>query len=47
VVPLFYTRDDSGLPREWIVRMKRAMQTLAPKFNSNRMVEDYVRRIYL
>jgi glucan phosphorylase len=26
--------------------MKRAIQTLAPKYNSNRMVEDYVRRIY-
>jgi starch phosphorylase len=46
VVPLFYTRDDSGLPRQWIAMMKRAIQTLAPKYNSNRMVEDYVRRIY-
>jgi starch phosphorylase len=46
VVPLFYTRDEKGLPREWIAMMKRAIETLAPKFNSNRMVEDYVRRIY-
>ena len=46
VVPLFYTRDDNGLPRQWIAMMKRAIETLAPKFNSNRMVEDYVRRIY-
>ena len=46
VVPLFYNRDDNGLPRQWIAMMKRAIQTLAPKYNSNRMVEDYVRRIY-
>jgi starch phosphorylase len=46
VVPAFYTRDDKGVPRQWIAMMKRAIQTLAPKFNSNRMVEDYVRRIY-
>jgi starch phosphorylase len=46
VVPLFYNRDSSGLPRQWIAMMKRAIQTLAPKYNSNRMVEDYVRRIY-
>ena len=46
VVPLFYTRDDQGLPRQWIAMMKHAIETLAPKFNSNRMVEDYVRRIY-
>ncbi len=46
VVPLFYRRDKSGLPRQWIAMMKRAIQTLAPKYNSNRMVEDYIRRIY-
>jgi len=46
VVPLFYTRDERGLPRNWIAMMKRAIQTLAPKFNSNRMVEDYARKIY-
>jgi len=26
--------------------MKRAIQTLAPKYNSDRMVEEYARRIY-
>ena len=47
VVPLFYTRDQSGLPRQWLAMMKRAIQTLAVKYNSNRMVEDYVRQVYL
>ena len=46
VVPTFYARDDKGLPRQWIAMMKHAIQTLAPRFNSNRMVEDYVRRVY-
>jgi starch phosphorylase len=45
-VPRFYTRDEKGLPRQWIAMMKRAIETLAPRFNSNRMVEDYVRNIY-
>lgn len=45
VVPLYYSRED-GLPRQWIARMRRAIQTLAPQFNSNRMVEEYARRIY-
>jgi len=26
--------------------MKRAIQSLAPKYNSDRMVEDYVHQIY-
>jgi len=46
VVPLFYTRDKSGLPRQWIAMMKSAIQTLAPKYNSNRMVEDYISSVY-
>jgi glycogen phosphorylase len=46
VVPLFYQRDNDGLPRNWIAMMKRAIQTLAPKYNSDRMVEEYARKIY-
>jgi hypothetical protein len=26
--------------------MKRSIQSLAPKYNSDRMVEDYARKIY-
>lgn len=46
VVPTYYDRDSSGLPHRWVAMMKRAIQTLAPRFNSDRMVEDYARKIY-
>jgi starch phosphorylase len=46
VVPLFYHREPDGIPHSWIAMMKRAIQTLAPKYNSDRMVEDYVHQIY-
>jgi starch phosphorylase len=45
VAPLYYDREN-GLPRKWIAMMKRAIATLAPEFNSDRMVEDYARKIY-
>ena len=45
LVPLYYNREQ-GLPRQWIAMMRRAIQTLAPQFNSNRMVEEYAHRIY-
>jgi starch phosphorylase len=47
VVPLYYDRDVDGLPRGWIGRMKRAIRTLGWRFNSDRMVMDYVRQCYL
>jgi starch phosphorylase len=46
VVPLYYDRDDYKVPCKWIAMMKRAIQTLAPDYNSDRMVEDYAREIY-
>jgi starch phosphorylase len=47
VVPLYYNRDTQGLPRHWIAMMKRSIQTLAPQYNSDRMVEEYASKIYL
>jgi starch phosphorylase len=46
VVPTYYERDSDGLPRKWIVMMKRAIETLVPRFNSDRMVKDYAEKIY-
>src|SRR4030095_6274156 len=46
VVPLYYQRKGDGLPHEWVEMMKRAIQTLAPDYNSDRMVAQYVRQVY-
>jgi starch phosphorylase len=46
VVPLYYARDNEDLPRKWISMMKSSIATLVPAFNSDRMVEEYARRIY-
>ncbi|HZH34270.1 MAG TPA: alpha-glucan family phosphorylase [Pyrinomonadaceae bacterium] len=47
IVPEFYERDDAGLPRKWITRMRRALENLTPQFSSDRMVRDYINQIYL
>ncbi|HVS00189.1 MAG TPA: alpha-glucan family phosphorylase [Thermoanaerobaculia bacterium] len=47
VIPLYYQRDAEGLPRGWIARVKRAIRTLAWRYNADRMVMDYVRQCYL
>jgi starch phosphorylase len=46
VIPPFYDRDADGLPRRWVAIMKRAIQTLVPAFNSDRMAAEYADRIY-
>jgi starch phosphorylase len=47
VVPAYYERDARGVPVRWVAMMKRAIETLVPAFNSDRMVREYVERIYL
>jgi len=47
VIPLFYNRDDNGIPRQWIQMIRRAMVTLVPQFSTWRMVRDYTTRYYL
>ncbi len=47
VIPLFYERGPDDLPRGWIKLMKAAMRTICPMFNTNRMVHEYVERVYL
>jgi starch phosphorylase len=46
VVPLFYQRDADGIPRRWLERVRRSMVTLAPKFSAERMVRDYLSKLY-
>lgn len=47
VIPTFYARDAQGVPRRWIAKIRRAMVTLVPKYNTWRMVQDYTQKYYL
>lgn len=47
IVPMYYDRDASGVPRQWLNRVKRSIRTLAWRFNADRMVMDYVKECYL
>ena len=47
IVPLFYQRDRTGLPRRWVQRMIASMQTVCGQFNTHRMVADYLHGYYL
>lgn len=46
IVPEYYDLDVNGLPSLWIARMKNTLATLTPQFSSDRMVRDYLSKIY-
>ncbi len=47
IVPTFYNRDEHGIPNLWVARMWASMSRLTPQFSSNRMVREYVEKLYL
>ncbi len=46
IIPLFFERNGGGIPLEWLARVQRSIELLAPRFSAHRMVDDYVERIY-
>ncbi|NOZ77050.1 MAG: glycosyltransferase family 1 protein, partial [Euryarchaeota archaeon] len=46
VVPLFYARDEEGIPRGWIHKMKASMKELCPVYCTDRMLIEYYERLY-
>ena len=46
VLPAYYERED-GLPMRWIEMMRHSIAELGTQFSTNRMVIEYVDRLYL
>ncbi len=46
IVPLYYDRDEHGIPHEWIRAMKGCVANIASRFTTNRMMKDYQERFY-
>ncbi|MSQ00899.1 MAG: alpha-glucan family phosphorylase [Myxococcales bacterium] len=47
VVPEFFDRDSHGIPRAWLTRMRRSLETCLQAFHTDRMVGEYATRFYV
>ena len=47
ILPLYYYKDENGLPTEWIKKMKTSIRTIAPQFSTERMLKDYTNDMYI
>jgi glycogen phosphorylase len=47
VVPEFYARDERGIPRRWVARMRESMSRLTPAFSTTRAVRQYTEEHYV
>jgi glycogen phosphorylase len=46
VVPSFYDRDRSGIPADWVRRVKSSLMSIGPRFCATRMMRDYLETTY-
>ena len=46
VVPLYYARDERGVPTGWLMTMKHAMRVAGQQFTARRMLTQYVQQSY-
>jgi starch phosphorylase len=46
IVPMFYERDEGGVPRRWVQRIKHSLRTLGPQVEASRMLRDYFDHMY-
>lgn len=47
VIPLYYDRDENGIPVKWIKMMKESVKSHAWLFSTQRMVQEYTERMYV
>ena len=46
VIPLYYARGAMGYSPGWVATAKQAIATITPRFNSMRMVGEYISKFY-
>ncbi len=46
IIPLFYQRGKDGVPHQWLKKVRHAMATLIPVYNTDRMVAEYATKYY-
>ena len=46
ILPLFFDRDEDGIPRKWLRIMKESIRSCAPFFSFRRMLHEYCHYLY-
>ncbi len=46
IVPLYYEHREEGMPEEWMERVKKSLRNLSPTYNCQRMVGEYMQKLY-
>jgi starch phosphorylase len=45
VIPLYFSRDDAGIPQQWVEMMQRSIG-VAERYSATRMMNEYCQKCY-
>lgn len=46
ILPLYYQRGEHGVPVAWVARMKQCLANISPRYNTQRMLDEYHNMLY-
>lgn len=46
IIPLFYEKNDKGVPEKWVALMKESISSLSWRYSTHRMVQEYTNNMY-
>lgn len=47
IIPLYYTRNELGIPEGWVAKMKESIKSIGPMYSTSRMLIDYITKMYV
>jgi starch phosphorylase len=47
IIPLYYDRDQNGIPHGWVRMAKEALRSIVPRYSARRMLKEYTTRMYV
>ncbi len=47
IMPLYYSKDQKGINKDWIRMMKNSIKSVGGNYNTNRMLCDYLEKLYI
>ncbi len=46
IIPLYYNRDNEGIPRNWLDVVRESIKSTISYFSTRRMLKEYITRVY-
>ncbi len=46
IIPLYYSRNENGIPEKWIKKMKESIKSVLVNYNTERMLKEYFEKFY-